>query len=89
MTNSQGYTIAAFIQKVHYVMILIISQIAAQLKTLYLFSGIRQSVRYMSAVDGDVSGTHLGVGEVASDGRLMSFSGVAAALAFVSAAKIR
>ena len=55
---------------------------------LYLFSGTRQSVGYSSAVDCDVSGTHLGVGEVVSDGLLMRFSGADAALASVLAAKI-
>lgn len=66
----------------------LISQITEQIKTLYLFSGIRQSVRYRSAVDGDVSGTYLGVA-VVSDGHLMSFSGADTTLAFVSAANIR
>lgn len=68
---------------------LINSQITVQKKTLYLISGIRQSVRHRSAVGGDVRGTHLGVGDVVSDVHLMSFSGAKAALAFVSAAKVR
>lgn len=55
--------------------------------TPYLFSGLRQSVRYRSAVDGDVSGTHLG--EAVSGGHLMSFSGPDALLTFVSAVKTR
>lgn len=45
-----------------------------------LFSGIRQSVRYRSAVDDDVRGTHLGEGEDVSDGHLTSFSGADAVL---------
>lgn len=56
-----------------------------QIKTLYLFSGIRQRVRYTSAVDDDVGGERL----VVSDMHLMSFSGVNVALALVSAAKTR
>lgn len=57
-----------------------------QNKTPYLFSGIRQSVRHRSAADDEGSVTHLGVGEVETDGHLRSFSGAEAALTSVSAA---
>lgn len=69
-------------------MIFNVSEITAQIETLYLFFGIRQSVQLRLDVDGDVSGTHLCVGEVVSDGHLMSFSEADAALTSVSAAKI-
>lgn len=56
-----------------------------QIKTPYLFSGIRQRVRYTSAVDDDVGGARL----VVSDMHLVNCSGINIALALVSAAKTR
>lgn len=59
-----------------------------QIKTLYLFSGVMQSDRHRSPVDGDVRGGLLCEGEVVSEGCLTSCSGSNAALASVSAATI-
>lgn len=45
-------------------------------------------MRYRSDVNGVVSGARLGVGEIVSDGHLMSLSGADTAHAFASAANI-
>ena len=46
-------------------------------------------MRYRSAVDDDVRGTHLGEGEDVSDGHLTSFSEADAVLRSDAAAKMR